>query len=133
MSALSRQKGRRWELEVSRLLAPVFPLARPNLAQSRGTRVDGPDILGVPLWIECYHGKANAIAVKWRQAQRDAAASASVPKLAPVVIAKRDRQEAVVLMWAHTLGVTHVPLDEPVPVMIDLASWLRLLAHRRGA
>lgn len=130
MSALSRRKGRRFELDVSKALKPLYPGARPNLAQSRGTRRDGPDILGVPWWVECCHSAANKLAAKWAQACRDADAASdeSFQSLPPVVVCKRNRQPAIVLMRAATLGTRHCPPS--IRVMLTLDDWIAVLAWR---
>jgi hypothetical protein len=47
----SRAKGIRGELRVAKLYQGIYPDARRNY-QGRGQRVDGPDIAGLPEWLQ---------------------------------------------------------------------------------
>ena len=91
MSLLSRRKGRAWEQEVARILRPLFGDGVRRGWQSRSGK-DASDIEGTPYHIECKHGKAVSVWAAMRQA-----VEASNGRM-PVVVAKLDRSEPLVVM-----------------------------------
>lgn len=70
----SRAKGIRGELRVAKLYRAVYPQARRNY-QGRGQKIDGPDIAGVPGWLNVevknYRRIQWALLCRWLAARSD--------------------------------------------------------------
>ncbi len=90
----SRRKGKAWERALVRRLQPFWPSARRGWWQARGGDVV-PDIDQVPYWIEATHSARPNIRAKMRQAV--GYLQPGDPRL-PVVISKRDQEDALVTM-----------------------------------
>ncbi len=124
----ARAKGHAFERFVANALKSIgYAEARRNLSQTRTARKEGPDVLGVPWFIECTNG-TKTVPSKWRQAERD---RATWTVTMPIVVIKRDRSEAVCWMEASVLGIDRAPSDLIVPC--PLSSWLAILAARERA
>ncbi len=97
MSAASRRKGSRFELEVANALKPIYPGARRGLQFQHGGLV--PDVDGTPFWVECKVGKNPPLRPALEQAIRDCHDDRT-----PIAVVKQDRLPAIVLMrWADWL------------------------------
>ena len=96
MSAKSRNKGARGERDAAKFLAEFFSGAARGASQTRGGGV-APDVDGAGrFWVEVKLRKSPEFE-KWvAQAERDAAGKG----LLPVVMAKADYKEWVVMMRA---------------------------------
>lgn len=56
MGKMQREKGRKFEGEIARMLKPLWPNARRGIGQARaGGEV--PDVDGTPYWLELKHHK----------------------------------------------------------------------------
>ena len=87
----SRTKGHSWEREVAIMLRSIFPEARRGLQYQDGMQCS--DVVNTPIHVECKRCKK----VDYRAAMRQARAECR-PGYAPVVVAKDDREDAVVMM-----------------------------------
>lgn len=87
---LSRNKGKRFEQLIARLLRPFWGTWRGARQSRRGD--DAADVENSPFWIECSHGAAPSIPGKWRQATR---ATDGRPVL---VVTRRNRGPILVTM-----------------------------------
>lgn len=92
MSAYQRTKGKRHEQDIARKLRAIFGECVKRGWQAR-TGSDACDVEGTPFHVECAVGAAPPLWQKLAQAERDAS-----PGRVPVVFARRDREEGVVLM-----------------------------------
>lgn len=101
----SKRKGKVWEREVAALLRPVFGEHIARGWQSRNGREDC-DVKGSPYWIECKHGQLVNLRAALKQAIAD------TDGRTPVVIAKDDRRDPVVVMrlddWIKLVGQVEV-------------------------
>jgi hypothetical protein len=86
----SRTKGARWELEVAKRLAELFPNAKRSFQARSGK--EGCDVEHTPFWVECKHGKLVNLRGAIKQAIEDSDGRT------PVVVAKDDRSEPLVVM-----------------------------------
>ncbi len=104
MSGLrSRRKGAGFERAIAnRWAESIYPDAKRGLVQSRSAK-EGPDVEGTPWWVECKAGKSPRLWAALAQAQ---AATDGRPC---VVVAKRDRQQPVVLMTLTDFEVLLCP------------------------
>lgn len=91
MSMMQRRKGKTWERAVATMLRPLFGDSVKRGFQSRSGR-DGCDVEGSPFWVECKHGRLVNLRAALAQAIRD------TDGRIPIVIAKDDRTDPVVLM-----------------------------------
>lgn len=91
----SRAKGGRGELAAVAMLRELWPAAKRCIAQSRTAAREGCDVEGTPYWIEAKTGARPAILAAMRQAMRD------TDGRPPIVIARRDREGALVTMRAE--------------------------------
>lgn len=87
-----RRKGRAWEQEVARKLRALFGDAVKRGLQTRGGGKEAPDVDGTPYHIECKHGRLVNLRAALAQAIRD------TDGRVPVVVAKDDRSEPIVVM-----------------------------------
>ena len=80
-------------------MSELWPGCRRGLEQTRGA--DSPDVTGSPLWIECKRGAKLNLWAAFDQARSDLKKSKSKKYIAPVVIARRDRdrQWLVTMAW----------------------------------
>jgi hypothetical protein len=87
-----RRKGHSWEREIARLLRPLFGDGVKRGFQTRGGGKEAPDVDGTPYHIEAKHGRLVNLRAALAQAIRD------TDGRVPIVIAKDDRTEPVVVM-----------------------------------
>lgn len=132
-SAIGRQnraKGAAFEREVVAALLPLYPECRRNLSQTRSARREGPDILGVPWWLELTCGRVTEgrIEAKLDQAWHDSHEGRAG---APVVVYKPHGRPARVRLPMRTLGVADAMLGAYADV--TLAHWIALLERRSNA
>lgn len=129
MSRLSRNKGRRFELEAAELFRAIWPAADNNIGQWRGgAKRSGADILHVPFHVECKVGSRPDILSAMRQAVQDAKAT----ELPPIVVSKRDREGILVTMQWETfrdlVKPPECPPDESAERILALerrVAWLQ--------
>ena len=101
MSKASREKGKRWERDVTNRLKKSHgePVKRTGWMQAGA---EMPDVHSPPFFIECKVGKQPRLMAALEQARegldRHMKLKDPDPFKYPVVIAKFDRQEPVVLM-----------------------------------
>lgn len=89
----SREKGKRWEREVARMLREVMPGAEIKRGwQSRSGR-DNPDVDCPVFWVEAKHHKLTNPREALRQAKRDAPRGR-----VPVAVCKDDRKPPFIVM-----------------------------------
>lgn len=98
MGQMQRQKGKRGEQEVVRLILPIYPLARSKRAGGESASVDrGRDILGTPgLCIQVHLGQSATPQTKLREACAGALGTDDLP----VAFTRRDREDWVVTLRA---------------------------------
>lgn len=90
MSAMQRNKGKRWEQEVARDMRELFPDVKRGWQARFGH--DEADVTGSPFWIECKHHALVNIHAAIRQAMSD---TDGKPVL---VVSKSDRCEPLATM-----------------------------------
>lgn len=90
MSRSQREKGKRGERSAAEALRVVYPQARRGWQARDGA--DAPDVDGTPWWVESKVGRNPPLWPAWRQALED------TDGRPPLVIARRDREEAVALL-----------------------------------
>jgi hypothetical protein len=107
MGKASRDKGKRWERAVAKDLREIYGQRIRRGWQAREGD-DEADIHGTPwFWYECKHHKL----VNYRAALRQATAAAP-EGLRPVVVAKDDRLDpVVVLYWRDWLWLLRLLFD----------------------
>lgn len=98
MGLMQRNKGKRGECDVVRLILPLYPLARSKRAGGESALVDrGRDILGTPgLCIQVHLGQSATPQRKLAEAVAGALGTEDMP----VAFTRRDREEWVVTLRA---------------------------------
>jgi len=101
MSKASREKGKRWERDVTnRLKKSMGDHVKRTGWMQAGAEM--PDVHAAPFFIECKVGKQPRLMAALEQAREGLARHKSLrdpdPFEHPIVIAKFDRQDPVVLM-----------------------------------
>lgn len=86
-----RDKGHKWERALASMLRPLFGDLVKRGYQTRDGK-EAPDVDGTPYWLECKHGKAVSVWAAMRQAV------AATDGRTPIVVAKMDREEPLVVM-----------------------------------
>lgn len=94
MPARERRKGHNFEREIARRLRERWPEAKRGF-QTRGGTKEAADVVGVPLRVECKHGKRPNLPAALRQAE-------TAPGEYPAVAICRfdGGEEFVVMRWS---------------------------------
>lgn len=147
MGRLSKNKGKRWERAVARVLRAFLgeSIHRGNQSHRGGRGAgEGADVDGGPFWVECKHEKSCNLWKAMRQADAEIAAKEgeSRPSL---VIAKQDKKPpgwsvgkpgapVVAMMHAETFAdlladymtlrrAAGIPVEAPIPPRPDPVSF----------
>lgn len=100
---LAVTKGKAFERSVVRILRDAGLDVRRNVSQSRSAKREGPDILGIPVWLELCHSKQADPRKKWDQALADQTYSHAPSYTWPIVVVwKRDGMREI--QASATLG-----------------------------
>ena len=86
----SKRKGKVWERAVATMLRKLWPAVKRGWQSRAGT--EQCDVEGTPFWIEAKVGKQVNLRAALRQAVAD------TDGRPPIVVAKDDREEPVVVM-----------------------------------
>ena len=115
----SRNKGKRWEQDVARMMREIFPKSdeiRRGWQSREGD--DEPDVVGIPeFWIECKRQKRTNFRAALRQAQE-----ASPDHLLPLAICRDDPADGTAATDDRTYAVMYLK---------DFEYFLRLLAEKK--
>jgi len=95
MGLYSRNKGKRWEREVARLMREIFGNSVHRGWQARSPE-DACDVDGTPFWIECKVGRKTNIKAALSQSLNTAKKGRC-----PVAICKDDMQEPTATMFLY--------------------------------
>tara|TARA_A100001391_G_C5023452_1_gene266487 strand:- start:797 stop:1147 length:351 start_codon:yes stop_codon:yes gene_type:complete len=115
---MSRNKGKRWEQEVARMMRAIFGDHIKRGWQSREGD-DDPDIVGVPkFWIECKRHKRTNFRAALRQAE-----SACPGDHMPLAICRDDPGEGTASVDSRTYAVMYYK---------DFENFLRMLAKHES-
>lgn len=118
MGKRSKEKGKKWERAIARLLRTTFPdVYRARQSRRGGAGADeGADVDGSPFWVEAKHRFTVSVWEALRQSEAKQAEKGD--RRPPVVIAKIDRPPPG---WRVGL-----PLEPPTATM-KLADWVALV------
>lgn len=95
MGALSRRKGKTFELLVVHAFRTLYPMAKRGCAQYRNARLEEDkkaDVELTPWWIECSHGSRVNITAKMNQALQ------STDGRLPIVVTRCNNQHVLATM-----------------------------------
>lgn len=94
MGAMQRRKGARFEVDVAKAFAVLFPEAKRGIGQARSSS-EVPDVQGTPFWPECKRGAGSTVDAALAQAVL-ARKSGYGP---PVAVVRRNGKRATASMY----------------------------------
>lgn len=92
MGAMQRRKGARFEVEVAKAFAILFPKARRGIGQARAAG-EVADVEGTPFWPECKRGAGSTVDAALAQATE------ATDGRVPIAVIRRNGKRATASMF----------------------------------
>ncbi len=125
MGAMQRRKGARFEVEVAKAWAVLFPGARRGIGQARSAG-EVADVEGTPFWPECKRGAGSTVDAALLQA-----AEATDGRV-PIAIVRRNGKRATASMYLEDLLcllAAHQLKDQHPDVLAEVKTRIRAAVH----